>query len=163
MTEAFPLKFDLSIPFVEAIFRVVEGNGKESEALQILLAAESDSEVKFLVEKPSESLAQIPVERYQEFVEPKITRFLTQTHLVLGSNEYNRLQVVLAENHTYLWTHREWGHTMANWANSHVWLGHNEWNYLDFYGGLNDRVVEKYNAWCEVAMKVIELRSKLAM
>ena len=166
MNRSLPLRFDRSIPLVEAIFRIVEGTGSEVEALEILLEAESESEVRFVTKHPSVSPEPFPLERYREVVEPRIDSFLTQTHLVLGSSEYNRLEVIIAENYTYEWTHREWGYTLANWANKHQWLGHDEWNYLDFYGGPNDRVVTDYNAWCEAAMKLIEqrsmLRSKLA-
>lgn len=162
MNKILPLRFDRSIPLVDAILQIIEGTGTETEALQMLLDAESDSEVKFVVNKPSELLELIPLERYQELVEPRINRFLTQTHLVLGSNEYSRLEVLIAENYKYMWAHREWAHMLASWANRNQWLGYNQWNYLDFYGGLNDKVVENYNAWCEVAMRLIELRSRLA-
>ena len=65
---------------------------------------------------------------------------------------------VLIDDFTYSWTHREWGHMMAKWANSEEWLGCNEWQYLDFYGGLNDRLIEHYNPWSATAMRVIEVK-----
>lgn len=161
MDIASPLKLDRRVPFVDAIFRIMVGSGRESEGVELLLEAEALCEVKFLSVAPSQHPKEIPVERYEEFVENRMNHFLTRTHLVLGSREYSELHVLIADNYTYSWTHREWGHMLAKWANAARWLDRAEWEYLDFYGGLNDRVVENYNAWCATVMKVIETRSKI--
>ena len=103
------------------------------------------AEVKLISTEPTQPPKQISVERYEEFVEGRMNRFFSQTHLVLGSKEYSGLHILIAGNYSYAWTHREWGYMLAKWANNIRWLGHDEWNYLDFYGGPNDRVIDKYD------------------
>jgi hypothetical protein len=159
MKSGLPLKMDRSVPFVEAIFRLIRGSGTEAEAVEILSSAESQTGVALSSKQPSQSCEEVPGERYQEIVEPRMNDFLNRTNLVLGSADYDRLHIIIAEQFTYSWTHREWGHAMAKWANNTGWLDSHDWNYLDFYGGLNERAVEDYNAWCVAAMRVIEIKS----
>ena len=161
METELPLKLDRSNSFVNAVFRVLEGSSSEREAVSLLLDAESLSEVKLLTKEPSKPQEPIPVESYQEMVEPRMNQFLTRTQLVFGSYEYKHLYVVIADDYNYSWTEREWGQMLAGWANKTQWLGRLDWNYLDLYGGLNDRVVENYNSWIEVAMRVVEMKSNL--
>jgi len=162
METVFPVKLDRSVPLVDAIFRVIEGTCSELEAIQLLSEAETLTEVKLLSTKPPPPSKQIPVEDYEKLVEPRMNQFLSETHLVLGSKEYNDLHILIANDYSYAWTHREWGYMLAKWANDIRWLGHFDWNYLDFYGGLNDRIVENYDAWCATAMRIIEIKSNLA-
>lgn len=158
---SIPLKLNRSVPFVDTIFRIIEGVGSELEAMQILSEAETVTEVQLLSTKQPPPSKQIPVEDYEAFVEPRMNKFLSQTNLVLGSTEYSDLHIVIANNYSYAWTHREWGYMLAKWANGIRWLGSEEWKYLDFYGGINDRVVENYDAWCATVLRVIEMKSNL--
>lgn len=158
-----PLKLDRSVPLVDAIFRVIEGTGTELEAVSILVGAENLYGVKLSTTKPPKPLKKIPVEKYSELIEDRMNQFLSATHLIIGSSEYSQLSIVLLGNYTYSWTHREWGHMLANWANETKWLGSDGWNYLDFYGGPNDRLIESYNAWCETLMRVIATKSDLEL
>ena len=159
MKTALPLKLDRSVPFVNAIFRIIEGTATGPEAVHLLSNAEAESEVKLSSKEPSQPCEAVSVEQYQEIVEPRMNRFLDRTHLVLGRAEYDRLHISIAGKYTYSWTHREWGHAIAKWANNIGWLNRHDWNYLDFYGGLNDKVVENYNAWCAAVIRVIEIKS----
>jgi hypothetical protein len=52
---------------------------------------------------------------------------------------------------------------LADWANETEWLGSASWNYLDFYGGPNDRLIVNYNAWCEALMRVIRAKTDLEL
>jgi len=153
------LKLDRSVPFVNAVFQIIEGSGTETEAARILGEAERAHDVKFLSGSPDETIKEIPANKYTELVEPKIRGLLSTTHLVIGSAEYGRLHIVIAERHTYNWTHREWANMLADWANQIRWLGVENWKYLDFYGGPNDRLIENYNDWCATAMNVIHTKS----
>jgi hypothetical protein len=81
---------------------------------------------------PIQSVQEVSVERYSELIEARMQRFLSATHLVIGSAESSRFHVLALGGYTYHWTHREWGQMLANWANQSRWLGVETWNSLDF-------------------------------
>lgn len=156
-----PLKLNRAIPFVDMTFRIIEGTASIAEVVNILRDAETANQVKLLTQSPDPPPKEIPVESYAELVEERMHNFLTTTHLVLGSYHYSQLSVILIDDYTYAWTDREWGYMIAKWATETKWLGVDTWNYLDFYGGPNNLVIEHYNEWSEMAMQVIAAKCAL--
>lgn len=148
---------DRSIPFVDAVFRILEGAGTESEAALILRDAEARNGIRFSTVCRVPEAIHLPDELY-EAAEHNIHRFLTETQMVFGGYEYAQLDVMYGD-YVGLWSHRSWGALVAGWANQTNWLGKSDWNYLDFYGGLNDRVVRDYLTWSEAMMRVIQVKS----
>ena len=153
------LQLDRSTPFVDAALRVVEGTGTDLEAIEILLHAEGTYHVQFLV-KPNRELKELPEELYDSYVEGDLFAFLSATHLVLGSYDYDKLTIIFGDSFTYTWSHRAWGVMIAEWANRTQWLGVSKWDYTDFYMGPNDAVIQNYTRWSEVALKLIELKTR---
>jgi len=155
------LRLERSVAFVDAVFKVIESKGTEMDAATILRNAEKLHGIEFLIGPAAPTLIQIPISQYSAIVEDRMHKFLSASHLVIGSAEYARLHVVISGTYTYEWTHREWSHMIGNWANQVKWLGEPDWSYLDFYGGPNDRLIENYNIWCATVMKVIERKSNI--
>jgi hypothetical protein len=152
------LQMDRRVPFVDCIFRIIDGATTESEAVDILRQAETGSGVELSSIYPYPAPRQIPAERYHEEIEIGIESLLNSTHLVLGTYHFCQL-VTLFTGGVYQWGHREWGHIAARWANKTEWLGKKDWGYLDFYNGPNDRLIEGYNAWAETVMRVVRKKS----
>jgi hypothetical protein len=153
------LTLDRSVPFVDAVFRILDGTGTEVEAVNILRDIERLCEVELSTAKQTRALEEIPLERYSELVEDRMNKFLSATHFAIGSAEYNQLRIVIMKRYTYPWTHREWANMLAKWANKTSWLGWKSWNYLDFYGGPNDRLIENYDVWIETALRIVRTKS----
>jgi len=157
--QQLPLNLDRSVPFVDAVFRILDGTSTEIQAVGILRDVERLCGVEVSTAKQSRLLQEIPVEKYTELVENRMNDFLSATHFVLGSAEYSQLSIVILGSYTYPWTHREWANMVARWTNKTSWLGAKNWNYLDFYGGPNDRLIENYNAWVETALRIVRIKS----
>lgn len=151
------LRLNRNIPFVDAVFRVADGTTSASEAAAILRQAERKHNIRFLTANLFGEFPNLPDELYA-FAESNIYNLLTETEMVFGSYEYNRLDVVY-QGYVGLWSFRSWGAMIAKWANQADWLGKSDWYYLDFYGGLNDAVVQDYLVWSDALMKVIEQKS----
>lgn len=154
------LSLDRSVPFVDAVFRVLERTGTEAEAAKILLEAESRHNVRFLTVIGSVKAKHLPDHLYAT-AEDHVHRFLTETHMVFTGYEYDQMDV-LYKNYAGSWSYRAWGALVTRWANSVRWLGKGDWTYLDFYGGLNDRVVKNYLAWSEAMMQVVHTKCLLS-
>lgn len=101
-----PLKLDRSVPFVDAVFRIIEGAGTQFEAVNVLREAESVCGIELTTKPPIQSVQEVMIERYTELIEPRMQRFLSATHLVIGSAESSRLHVLALGGYTYKWTHR---------------------------------------------------------
>ena len=157
--EVTPLQMDRQVPFVDCIFRIMKGTAMEGEAVNILKQAEIESGMEVSSVYPYPAPRQILVERYDEEVAPGIENFLSATQLVLGVFWFSKL-FTLFINGVYQWGHREWGHTVARWANKTKWLDKDDWEYEDFYFGPNNRMIEGYDAWAETAMRVVRIKSE---
>ena len=150
------LILDRSVPFVNAVFRILEQTGGVSEAASILRAAEDRNNIHFLTISRIPEAAPLPDELYDS-AERSIYQFLTETQMIFGSYEYSQMNVMY-QDYVGLWSHRSWGALIAGWANQSNWLGKDDWNYLDFYGGPNDKVIKDYGVWSEAAMQVIQTK-----
>lgn len=153
------LTLDRGVPFVEAVWRVMTGAGSETEAALILRAAEHEHEVRFLTVPRSVKARPLP-DRLYVTAEGQVQKFLTETHMVFTGYEYDQVAVMYGE-FLCQWSPRAWGALVTRWANQRGWLGKSDWTYLDFYGGLNDRVVKDYLAWSEAVLQVIEAKCLL--
>jgi hypothetical protein len=152
-----PLKLNRNIPFVDAVFRVMEGTRTLSEVAAILRQAERKNKICFLTANQLNELPILTDELY-DIAENELYNLLTETEMVFGSYEYSRLDLIY-DGYLGLWSHRSWGATIAEWANRNQWLGKLDWYYLDFYGGLNDRIVQNYLSWSDVMMQAIAQKS----
>jgi hypothetical protein len=150
------LTLERGVPFVDAVFRVMEGTCSESDAAAILREAETRNNVRFLTVPGTVKARRLPDELYVA-AEEHIQKFLTETHMVFGGYEYSEMDVMYRD-YTGSWSHRAWDALVTRWANHEKWLGKGDWTYLDFYGGLNDRVVKDYLAWSEAMMQVVHTK-----
>ena len=152
------LKLDRTINFVNEIFRIVEGDGSESRAVDLLLDAERAANLEVTVIAPFPPLMALPDELYHGQVEGLFYDFLSATNLILGAAEASRIRVIFPDGHVYGWGMREWGHTIAKWANQVSWLGRNDWHFGEFTGGPSDATIENYNLWSATAMRILKLK-----
>lgn len=153
------LELDRSIAFIDVTMNVLEEKQDITDALAVLLEAERIYQVSFCSRLEEPLPKEIAIDSYSNLVEPRMSAFLSATHLVFGSYEYSKIDILFPEG-IYYWSLREWGYTISKWANETKWLGSKDWSYLDFYGGLNNGVIDKYNEWSEIVLKVIELKCK---
>jgi hypothetical protein len=154
------LRLERGVPFVDAVFRVMSGEAAATEAALILRAAELKTGVCFLTVPRAVKARPLP-DRLYVTAEGRVQEFLSETHMVFTGYEYDQVAVTYGE---YLcqWSPRAWGALVTRWANQEGWLGKRDWTYLDFYGGLNDRVVKDYLAWSEAVIEVVHAKCLLA-
>ena len=153
-------KLNREIPFVNAVFQVLEGNAKIEDAIHLLQAAEQHNNIKIVHAKFEElDLPDAPEELYEELIEGNFYSFLSETHLLLSPSwQYDSYSLLLPGGYTWTATNRAWGQTLATWANSAAWAGRDDWDYVAFYGGYTLDIIESYEQWQEVALKVIHMK-----
>jgi len=153
------LTLDRGVPFVEAVFGVMSGQAPETEAALILRAAELEHDLRFLTVPRAVKARPLP-DRLYVTAEGQAQKFLSETHMVFTGYEYDQVAVMYGD-FLCQWSPRAWGALVTRWANHENWLGKSDWTYLDFYGGLNDRVVKDYLAWSEAVLQVVEAKCLL--
>jgi hypothetical protein len=147
------------IPFVDAVFHVLEHNAPLDDAVAILRAAENQHQIQLLT-PPSSSALQVTDAQYGALVEGHFYAFVSETHLVLPASWYDEITIQLPYGYIYTATWRAYGQMLATWANRIRWLGAGDWHYMDFYKGPDDTVIEGYQAWAETAMRVIQAKCR---
>src|SRR5258708_6652374 len=85
---------------------------------------------------------------------------LSETNFILGVTEFDVLYPLFECDRLFEWGHRGWGIFVSQWANKAKWLGKNDWNYIDFYGGPNDGVIKDYDLWSQTVLRVIRKKSR---
>jgi len=160
MDSKFPLQFDRSIPFVESIFRIIEETAAESEAVDILTAAEQATGVELSSVCPYPVPPLISDDEYLEIVVPRMEALLSETNLILGIVEFDVLYPLFESDKLFEWGHRGWGIFVSQWANKARWLGKEDWSYLDFYAGPNNLIIKDYDAWSQTVLRVIRRKSR---
>jgi|SRR5581483_4633559 len=155
-----PLLFNRGVKFVDLIFRIIEGQDCEFEAVTVLKAAEQANGVELSSVCPYPAPEPIPDEQFGEKVLPPIEGLFFETNLILGIYEFNRLYTLFDGDRIFEWGHREWGITVSRWANKAKWLGKDDWTYIDFYAGPNNGVIKDYDAWASTVQQVIRKKSQ---
>jgi hypothetical protein len=155
-------QLDRNIPFVDSVFRIIEGVGSEEEAVHILAEAEQRYEV-YLIQPPLEGTpARLPDALYSTAIEGSFFVFMAETHLLFSPTwYYDNLTLVLPGGYTWDATHRAWGDRLADWANMFCWCARDDWDYVPFYLGYIIDMIADFEAWQEVAWRIVGLKSHL--
>ena len=155
-----PLQMDRNVPFVNEVFRILEGTGSESKAIALLESAEKEHRLELSTIQPYPRPKYLPDKLYAEFIQEHLYSFWSTTHLVLAGAHASRLFLLFSGKFLCTMGIREWGNETARWANSTAWLNRREWSFADFTGGPNDLTISGYNAWSRLAMQILVHKSK---
>jgi 3-methyladenine DNA glycosylase AlkD len=154
-----PLHMNRDVPFVDCVFRIIEGLALDDDAVRILRQAEEISGLELSSVYPYPAPGQISEDSYYEVIDPNLEGFLNVTELVLDSYYFNQLFPIFNKG-VYLWGQRAWAETISSWANKSNWLNKTDWDYLEFYNGLHDRLIENYELWAKTVLRVIRKKSE---
>lgn len=151
---------DRRVPFVDAVVRVIEGDGTVKEARGLLRAIERRHGV-FLRPAYAGRAAMDPA-LVDAWVEEHLYPFLDETHLTLTGGDFrNDVDICDAEGGELGASWRGWGGIVAEWANRRGWpttcpRRGRRWEYIDFYMDVYAGAkLERYADFARVVRQVI--------
>ena len=151
------LHLQRSVPFVDSVFRIIDGETEYDESINLLIRAEQSSGIRIIIPALG-GVRYMPEEKFSSLIEGNFYEFMDTTHLVLPVAWYDDLTILLPNDYAYAGTWRAYSNVLSSWANRLEWLGKKSWDYMDFYRGLNNSIVERYDEWSHTAAKIIELK-----
>ena len=154
------LRLNRRIAFVAEILAIMEGEGDESKAINLLHEAETDAKLEITTVTPFPPPPMLPEHLYERFIEKNFYNFLSHTNLALGAADASRILLIFADKFYYAWGIREWGYMIAKWANLTEWLGRRDWEFAEFTGGPSDIVIENYDYWSRTTMRILRAKSR---
>jgi hypothetical protein len=179
------LQMDRSVPFVAAIYNILDGKGTLQQAVDVFREAEMKTGVTVLgppamlpdwkAFMPEIPCSDSDIERGQAMWKPDgpIVQLIDRLHLILTGEdicgmEYNNFLVEtpsLGKMVAPMPTWRYWGEITAGWlSNRGVQVPFHpkrKWTYLDFY--MRDYVnkyIPLYDEWGDTVLKVLRLKNE---
>src|SRR6266498_1794175 len=110
------LHLQRSVPFVDSVFRIIDGETEHDEAISLLIRAEQSSGVHIIMPL-LEGVHYMPEEKFSSLIEGNFYEFMDITHLVLPIAWYDDVTILLPNDYVYAGTWRAYSNILSSWAN----------------------------------------------